>query len=51
MEGVPIRGPLNADGVVEEAPSETVVGPSFSARVANVGPHRPRIPNRLMLGS
>ena len=44
-------GPLNADGVVGEAPSETSVGPSFLARVANAGPHRPRILNRWMLGS
>ena len=34
-----------------EAPSEIVVGPSFSARLANVGLRRLRLPNRLMLGS
>ena len=50
-DGVPIRGPPNADGFVGEAPSKIVVGSSFSIKLANVGPSRPRLPNRLMLGS
>ena len=50
-DGVPTRGPPNADGVVGEAPSKIVVGPSFSARLSNVSPRRPRMPNRLMLSS
>ena len=34
-----------------EAPSETVVGPFFSAKLANANPRRPRLHDRLMLGS
>ena len=34
-----------------EAPSETIVGLSFSVGLANAGPRRPRLPDRLMLGS
>ena len=50
-DGVPAGGPPNVDGVVGEAPSEIVVGSSFLARLANSGPRRPRLPDRLMLGS
>ena len=50
-DGVPAEGPPIADGVVEEAISEIVVGPSFSARVANAGPRRVRLLDWLMLGS
>ena len=50
-DGVLVGGPPNADGVVGEAPSEIVVGLSFSTRLANAGPRRPRLPNWLMLGS
>ena len=50
-DGVPAEGPPNADGVMGESLSEIVVGPSFLARLANACPHRPRLPNRLMLGS
>ena len=46
---VPAKGPPNAVGVLGEAPSEIVVGPSFSAKLANAGPCRLRLPNRLML--
>ena len=49
-DGVPTRGPPNADGVVGEAPSKIVVGSSFLPRIANVSPRKPRLPNRLMLG-
>ena len=48
-DGVAIGGPPNADGVVREALSEIAIGLSFSARLANVGPHRPRLPNWLVL--
>ena len=44
-------GPPNADVVVGEAPSKIVVRPLFSAKLANVGPCGPRLPNRLVLGS
>ena len=44
-------GPPNADGVVREASSEIVVGPSFSAKLANVGHRRPRMLNQLVQGS
>ena len=50
-DGIPVGGPPNANGVVGEAPSEIAVGPSFLARLANTDPRRPRLPNRLMLGS
>ena len=46
---VPARRPPNAVGVVGEAPSEIAVRPSFLAKLANAGPHRLRLPNRLML--
>ena len=42
-DGVPIEGPPNAVGVVGEALLEIVVGPSFSVRLANADPHRPRL--------
>ena len=50
-DGVSVRGPSNVDGVVGEAPSKIAVGPSFLARLANADPYRPRLPDRLMLGS
>ena len=49
-DGVLAGGPPNADGVVGEALLEIAVGLSFSTRLANAGPHRPRLPNWLMLG-
>ena len=45
------RGPLDTDGIVGEALSEIAVGPLFSARLANASPRRPRMSNRLVLGS
>ena len=50
-DGVPAREPHNGNRVVGEAPSEIVVGSSFSARHADAYPRKPRLPNRLMLGS
>ena len=50
-DGVPAGGPPNAVGVVEEAPLETIVRSSFSARLANASPRRLRLPDQLMLGS
>ena len=50
-DGVPTGGPPNADGIVGEAPSKTAVGPSFSVKLENVSPHRPRLPDQLMLGT
>ena len=50
-DGVLARRPPNADGVVGEAPLETVVEPSFLAKLANTGPRRPRLSNQLILGS
>ena len=50
-DGVSVEGPSNAEGVVREAPSEIAVGPSFSARIANASPCRPKLPNQLMLGT
>ena len=50
-DGVATGGPLNADGVVGEALSEIAIRLSFSARLENDGPHRPRLPNWLVLGS
>ena len=50
-EGVPTEGPPDADGVVGEAPSEIAARLSFSVRLANAGPRRKRMPNRLVLGS
>ena len=50
-DGVPTGGPPNADGVMGKAPLETTVGPSFLVRIANSGPRRPRLLDRLMLGS
>ena len=47
----PNWGPPNAVGVVGEAPLEIVVGLSFSARLANTGPRRPKLLDRLTLGS
>ena len=49
--GTPSRGSPNADGVMGKALSEIVVGPLFTARLAHSSPHKPRLPNRLMLGS
>ena len=46
----PIGGSPNVNGDMGEAPSETAVGPSFLARLENVDPHNPRLPDRLMLG-
>ena len=40
----------NADGVMGEAPSQIAIGSSFTTRLAHASPHRPRLPNRLMLG-
>ena len=48
-DGVLVKGPPNVDGVVGEALLEIVVGSSFLARLANADPHRPRLPNRLVL--
>ena len=48
-DGGPIRGPLGANKVVGEAPSEAVVGPSFPARLAMADPHRPRGLDRLVM--
>ena len=45
------RGPPNATGVEGEAHSEIATGPSFSARLANANPRRPRLLERLMLSS
>ena len=50
-DGVPIGGPPNAVGVAGEPPLEIVVGLSFSARLANTGPRRPKLLDRLTLGS
>ena len=47
----PSRMPPNADGVVGEALSEIIVGPSFLAKLANAGPRWTRLPNWLILGS
>ena len=49
--GPPSKGSPNANGVMGEAPSEIVVGPLFTARLAHSSPHKRRLPNRLMLGS
>ena len=50
-DGVLIEGPSNDDGLVGKASSEIVIRSLFLARVSNVGPSRPRLPNRLMPGS
>ena len=50
-DGVLAGGPPDANGVVREALLGIAIGPSFSARLVNFGPRRPRMPNRLMLGS
>ena len=50
-DGVPTGGPLNADGVVGEAPSEIAVVSSFSTKLANAYPRRLRMLDRLVLGS
>ena len=47
--GVPARRPPNAARVEREALSDIVVGSSFSARLANADPRRPRLPDWLML--
>ena len=48
---IPAEGSLGAEGVVAEAPLEVVVAPSFSTRLASVGPRRPRMLDRLLLSS
>ena len=48
-DGSIVGGPLGANNVVGEAPSEEIVGSSFLARLAMVNPCRPRGPNRLVL--
>ena len=48
---VPIGGPLDAEGVVGEAPSETVIVPSFSTKLSNASPCKPRMLNRFVLSS
>ena len=50
-DGAPTKGPPNVDKVVGEALLETVVGPSLSAKLAMVSPHRPRGTTRPMLNS
>ena len=49
-DGVPTGRPPKANGVMGEASSEIAIGPSFSARLVNVDPRRPRLPSQLMLG-
>ena len=50
-DGIPTKGPRNADKVVREAPSKAVIGLLFSARLANAGLRRSRGPGRLVLNS
>ena len=49
-DSVLAEGAPDADGVKGEAPSERAVRLLFSARLANSGPRRPRLPNQLILG-
>ena len=41
----PIGGSPNVNRVVGEAPLEIAVGPSFLARLENVDPRNPRLPD------
>ena len=50
-DGVPGGGPPDVDKAVGEAPLEIAIELSFSARLANVDPHRLKGPNRLVLNS
>ena len=50
-DGIQTGGSPGAEGVVAKASLEVVVGPSFSTRLASVGPRRPRMPDRLLLCS
>ena len=49
--GVLTGGPPNADRVVGETPLEIATKLSFSTRLANADPRRPRGPDRLVLNS
>ena len=50
-DGVPAGVPPNADRVTGEAPLTMATELSFSVRLVNADPHRPRGPDRLVLNS
>ena len=50
-DGILARGSPGAEGVVVEAPIEVIAAPSFSTKLASVGPRRPRMANRLLLST
>ena len=48
-DGILAGGSPGAEGVVAEALLKVASTPSFSTKLASVGPRRPRMPNRLLL--